>query len=102
MRRLLLLLASLASLATITNLALPAAGEPKCPDCLVKSADAPLDLGAIPMKPINGHQSIQGISIGDEENDDMKTIDSDRATLDRPVVNTQDNETSHEGLEEDD
>jgi hypothetical protein len=101
MRKLLILLASLGSLATLTFLALPAASEPKCAGCSVKSADAPLDLGAIPMKPINGHQSIQGISIGDES-DDMPTFGSDGANLDRPLVNAEDNGTSHEGLDEDD
>jgi hypothetical protein len=75
MRKSLLLLAAIGPLAALGGLALPAAAESGEASCAAASkADAgPLDLEAVPVKPVTGPQAIQGAGI-DDECDDMAAV----------------------------
>jgi hypothetical protein len=75
MRKSLLLLAAIGPLAALGGLALPAAAESGEASCAaVSKADAgPLDLEAVPVKPVTGPQAIQGAGI-DDECDDMAAV----------------------------
>ena len=69
MRKSLLLLATLAPLAAFAGLAsftLPASAESEGGSCAALPAPGPLDLEAIPAKPVSGPLSVRGVG-GDDE-----------------------------------
>jgi hypothetical protein len=75
MRKSMLFIAALSPLAIVAGLALPVAAE--SPGATVSEpAGEALDLDAIPVKPVTGHQSITGVAV-DDEDDDMPGIGED-------------------------
>jgi hypothetical protein len=67
MKKLLITLAALGSLAALSSLALPAlaASGAASGACAAMPADLPTDINAMPAGPVVGHQSIKG-AIGDD------------------------------------
>lgn len=72
MRKLIIPLAVLASMAAFSGLVLPAAAESgEGAGCVVQPSAAPLDLNAIPSKPVSGPMAVTGVG-GDDECDDVQ------------------------------
>jgi hypothetical protein len=99
MHKSLLLLVALGSTAALGAFALPAAAESGEGACAASpSTSEPLNLDAIPSKPVTGKQAVQGV--GDDECDDASAVD--KATDDglRASVDAEDDAGSREDLNE--
>jgi hypothetical protein len=76
MRKSILFIAAFSPLAIFAGLALPVAAESPGAAAVSEPAGEVLDLDAIPIKPVTGHQSITGVAV-DDEDDDMPGIGED-------------------------
>jgi hypothetical protein len=99
MHKSLLLLVALGSMGALAGFALPAAAESGEGSCAASStASEPLNLDAIPTKPVAGKQAVHGV--GDDECDDAAVVG--KATDDglRASVDAEDDAGSREDLDE--
>lgn len=102
MRKSLFLLVALGSAVALGAFALPAAAESGEGACGATSSAAsePLNLDAIPSKPITGKQAVRGV--GDDECDDAAVVGEANDDGLRASVDAEDDAGSREDLNESD
>lgn len=74
MRKSLLLITAFGSLAALTGLALPAVAGSSDGTSASGPAGEPLDLEAIPVKPVTGPLAVKGVAGDDDDGDDDMPI----------------------------
>ena len=85
MRKSLLTLVALAPLVALAGLALPAVAESEGGACAGQTAVAPLNLDAIPAKPVAGRLAVKGAG---EDCDEESAIGTDSAGVKRVSAET--------------
>lgn len=104
MRKILLSFAAIGPFVVLAGVAGPVSAESGEHGCVSQPAAAdrgPIDLDAIPVKPVTGAQSIQGAGI-DDECDDVAAIGAATGDDERAAFREDDDHRRVEGVEEDD
>ncbi len=103
MRKTLLSIAVIGPFVALSGFVGPASAEPEEQSCVSQpAADAgPIDLDAIPAKPVTGPQAIQGAGI-DDECDDVAAVGNATGDDVRAALREDDDHHRGEGVGEDD